>query len=354
MKTLAFTLVVAIAIAVFVVLRAPEPATPKTAATAAANAPGSAKLSAQAVLRIDPRAAAPASPTTSIAKPETPLTAAFRDRRDYAGLYQRVKDAPETAESLYIKARLYATCAKRAGVTPVPRSEQDFIAGLPARDPYREERIAAFRRNNELCRGLELGDFAPAEYQRMLERAAAMGDPSAQARTLVNQIQQASTQANTPAGALAPVRQGFVVTPEQFGALVGQLNSGDPEVLQLVRGVLSSTIDQGQVVFGPEGDPIDPRAMFAALGLVACDLGRRCGPDAQELLNACAQSGQCAARNISDYTYYYQVSPSEAQRIEGYRQAVVEAIRTGAPPPIRLVPRTGSTGGVYMFGIGGP
>jgi len=107
-------------------------------------------------------------------------------------------------------------------------------------------------------------------------------------------------------------------------------------------------------VFGPDGDPIDPRAMFAALGLVACDLGRRCGADAPELLNACTNNGQCAARNISDYTYYYQVSPSEAQRIEGYRQAVVDAIRTGAPPPLRLVPRTGPTGGVYMFGLGGP
>jgi len=246
----------------------PAMASPAKSPAAAENVP----LSARAVLRIDPRAKSPIAPAPPpVARNESPMLAAYRDRRDLAGLQQQLKNAPETAETAYLKARLYGMCAKRAGVTPVPKDEGEFIAGLHEKDPFRDDRIAAYRKSKDICVGLDLGEFSLPEYERMLARAASLGDPRAQSRLLVQSITDATNKPGTPPGQVSPARSGYVVSPEQYQTLVGYLASGDPEVIQVVRGILSSSIDQGHVVFGADGTPIDPRAMFSALGLVACD-----------------------------------------------------------------------------------
>jgi len=99
------------------------------------------------------------------------------------------------------------------------------------------------------------------------------------------------------------------------------LASADPDVINVLQGILSSTLESGSIRL--DGEPFDPHAMYSAFDLLACDAGRQCGPEAPQILASCAYRGQCFANNLYEYSYYYQNSPSESQLVDDYRRSLL-------------------------------
>lgn len=290
--------------------------------------PSTEALPASVVLRIKPQAAAALrpSPRSAAKHPLNPRSEALEQLasgRDLAGLYQRMRTSPRTGESLYIQAEIYSRCARgmRAPTSAEQRREK-FVATLLPADPVAQEKLAAFDRlNTDPCKGLEaLGDFSQETLDRLLAAAEAAGDPRAAAALLAQKIEGRYH-------AVQPRPPGYEVSDEEFTSILRALESRDPDAVQHVQGVLSSSWDQAALLLN--GRPIEPRAMHAALGLVACDLGANCGADSRELLAHCAYRGECSVSNLQDYTFFYVAAPSHAQQIDTYRQELLRMLNQG-------------------------
>lgn len=171
-----------------------------------------------------------------------------------------------------------------------------------------------------------LVDTPAAKNQRQLLRdralaaARAAGDPVAQLRTW-NQRSREPTAAH-----LAHLRT----------LLYDALLSGDPERIASI-GLYERPLD-------PEGWRRDPAAHYLPIAweLVACDLGRDCGPTSLALDRMCLyqSSGTCGAASLED-ALRYTTSPAIFERIQQRRQELLERIRSGQvagmfdpPPPL--------------------
>lgn len=312
--------------------------------------PPTEALPASVVLRIKPQASAESrsSSGTAAEHPRYPRSEALEQLasgRDLAGLYQRMRAGPRTGESLYIQAEIYSLCARRTRApTSAAQRREKFLATLLPADPKAQEKLAAFDRlNTDRCKGLEeLGDFSQETLNGLLAAAEAAGDPRAAAALLAQKIEGRYH-------AVQPRPLGYEVSDEEFTSILRALESRDPEVVQHVQGVLSSSWNQAALLLN--GQPIEPRAMHAALGLVACDLGANCGPDSRELLAHCAYRGECFVSNLQDYTFFYVASPAQAQQIDSYRQELLRMLNRGSLGGLTVQRGTASSS---TFVFGGP
>jgi hypothetical protein len=347
---------------------APEQIAPKDS-TASAKPDG--KLAASAVLKIDPATrsvqSAPARTTSS----PSPLMQTYLERKDWPGLFRKIKDAPPTPESQFLQADLLAACAKRLP-SPAPaaasanaavpvKSAADakeerrarFFASLAPNDPQLEKRKTAYDLSNaDRCGELSQIEYNADEVNRLLDAAAAGGDPRARSWLLTRQIgddmQAASKKAiaeNRP-----PTTQGNIVTDAQFATMRELLASQDPIVMADLRNLLSSTIDGGAIRIGPNQQSIDHQAFYNAWGLVACDFGAPCGADSLTIQQDCAAQGRCSANNLYDHTYYYGVSPHGAQLVEQYRQWLGQMIGARDLSQLNLVRGANNPNSTFMFG----
>jgi hypothetical protein len=289
-------------------------------------------LPPNSVLQVRPQvqaasSTAPAATTISRRKVSDDL-AQYRSRKNLAELYNRLQSKPDTAESLYLKAAIYARCSirDRSGTKPTAderaAKREQFIASLAQGTKDQAQRIDAYdRMMADPCEGLDLGVYDANTLSRMLTAAADAGDVAAQAWLLADQAEH-----RTPTEIGQPTH-GMAITPANFDQFRTLLATGDPQVIQYLGGALSSTLEQGEVRL--DGESFDPQAMHTALQLLACDAGAECGPDSPPLLQACAMRGQCLATNLYDYAYFYGESPNASQLVDGYRQSLARMISTG-------------------------
>lgn len=349
-------------VGVFAFWRYPETVDPPMPRNTVA-APGSdGKLAASAVLKIDlATRSAPAPVARSVLPPASPFTQAYLDRKDWPGLYRRLRDAPATPETQYLQAELLANCAKRAPAVgkPAPKADSPderrakFLAGLAANDPQLEKRKAAWERLSvDQCGELAQMEYNADEAGKLVDAAGAGGDPRAKARLLSKQIlddrEEASRKSSADGGPLGT--SGYVITDAQFGTMRELLASQDPLVINELRNFLSSTIDGGSIRIGPNQIAVDYPAMYNALALVACDFGAPCGPDSMSILAECATQGRCDAGNLYDHTLYYGVSPHGAQLVEQYRQWLGLMIGARDIGQLNLVRGPNAPGGSHMYG----
>jgi hypothetical protein len=266
----------------------------------------------------------------------------FRARRDYAGLSARIA-ADSSPEALYLKAAIYARCARRDGRSMDERAEDTaarratFIAGLAEGNADTPVRIDAYDRLAiDPCAGLDLGAFDQGSLARMLAAAADAGNPVAQAWQLASGIEVASQG-----------QRGYAMDAAAFGQVQQLLATGDPDVIRNVQGLLSSSLASGGVRL--DGAAIDPEAMHAALTLLACDAGGECGSDSTLLLEACAFRGQCAAGTVYEYSYFYGHAPNESQLAEAYRQALLGMLAAHDLSGLTYSPTDDSSGYPFLF-----
>lgn len=173
-------------------------------------------------------------------------------------------------------------------------------------------RNAAAARMAEGCP--PLADTPTARNQRQLLReralaaAQAAGDPEAQLRAWNN-----GPRESTPAQ-LAQLR----------ALLYDALLSGDPERI--------AGIARHERTLDPDAWRRDPAAFFlhTAWQLVACDLGRDCGPTSPALDRMCLyeSSGSCGAASVED-ALRFTTNPAIFERIQQRRQELLDRIRNG-------------------------
>lgn len=305
--------------------------------------PSTEALPANVVLRIKPQAAASRPSSRISAYPRSVALEQLASGRDLAGLYRQMRSGPRTAESLYVQAEIYSRCARRVPTASLAAERREkFLATLMPADPTAQEKLAAFDRlNTDPCKGLEeLGEFSQQTLNDLLSAAASAGDPRAAAALLAQKIEGRYNAAQ-------PRPPGYEVSDDEFASILSVLESRDPEAVQHLQNVLSSSWEQAALLLN--GRPVEPRAMHAALGLVACDLGANCGAESRELLAHCAYRGECSVSNLQDYTFFYVASPAQAQQIDSYRRDLLRMLSQGSLAGL-TVQRGVANSSTFVFG----
>jgi hypothetical protein len=354
-----FAVVVAIAAAAFFVNRdkSTQPIVETAAAKSAATG-DTTKLAASAVLKIDPKVRSVSSAPLMAPKVTASAdTLQYRDKKDWPQLYQRLKNGPPTAESQFLQAELLDRCAKRPPPTdgkPAPDSREvrreKFVKSLAGTEAQKTARLTAYDALNiDSCGELRAIDYVKEDVARLRKAAAEAGDIRARARQISEDIYKASDEFGKPRTDGTMPDSGFVITDAQWAGMREVLASGDPGAMEMLRGIMASTLTDGSIRLGPDKEPIDNRAFWNALGLAACDLGKPCGADSAELLAACAQRNQCGSASVQDHAYYYEASPHTAQLVERYRQTIADMIRSGNFDNLNLVRGTRDGSNTFIF-----
>jgi hypothetical protein len=326
------------------------------AAPAQARPPGpAARLartpSASPVLALDRRAAI--APGTVAAKPPS-LEMEFLRSRSYHALYERIRSGAEaeTPAGKYVMFEILRACAtvadrnrRYAGKTMEERRNA-FYAALPAGDPQRDKRAQAFEAVAvDRCAGLSAVSVTQGQLDQLLTDAANGGEPGARASLIEQQLAQGRRGRWNSASP----------TDEQVESLKQVIASRDPEALLIAGRLLSNPYDDLSLRVGPGAQPAEPRAMYNAWQVLACDFGYPCGADNTRVQSACAYQGHCDAASLPDYLSYYGSSPHDAQLVDQYHAILGNAIRTGDWSQLAVVrgPRFPAEGG-FAFNPLGP
>jgi hypothetical protein len=308
------------------VIEAPaEPAPiPRAASSAAPGATASTSIAPRAPIE----APGTATPARLAASYEATLFGEFTKSKQYRALYDRLRGSPEgeTAEGRLVLWEILRNCAtitegrRYTYRAPVPKRD-DFLAGLAAGDPQREQRIAAFDEfTTSRCQGFEGVAITQAELDRVLAASAAAGDPRARALALEQDLWQ---QRRTSG------RDHVALTDTSIDTIRQVLATRDPEAIRVAGRLLSNTWADTTLRIGPDQQPVEPRAFMNAWLVLACEYGQPCGADTPRMQQACALQGHCNAQTYPDYLFYYASSPYDSQMLAQYRAILRGAIDTG-------------------------
>ena len=324
--------VAALATAGWMAFRMPELPASSAAAPAAVDPAGRVspaapeKLSASAVLSIDPRAN-PLRPAVAVPVKAT-LFNEFLAAKQYRALYDRLMGSPEgqTPDGRLALYEIMRTCAtvtegKRAQWKPPQAKRDDFVANIAPGDPQRDKRIAAYDEfNTNRCQGFENVSITQADLDRMLADAASAGDPRARAMAIEQELMLTRRSQGRDAATLSD---------GQIDSLKQALASKDPEAIRVAGRVLSNSWSDYALRIGGDQQPVDQRAFMNAWLVLACEYGQPCGADTPRLQQACAFQGHCDAQTFPDYLYFYGSSPYDSQMLVQYRGLLRAAIETG-------------------------
>ncbi len=334
----AIVIVLAVAAIAIVAVRLTKPASSLSGgrpATASSYANAPRTLPADAVLAIAPGSRAP--PAHRPVSVLSPALSEFAHAKSYKPLYDRLRPASSrTAEETWILATILKECGKQANrrqdeanaAIPDDVAVARFSAALPARDPAREKRIAAYRG----VRGGHCGDLkdlqtTPEAIRDLLAQAAAAGDPKAAADLVRHDLWaplEAMNGTNKFSMATAPWP---AISTAQVEELKHATESGDPYALVIAAQTLRGPFTNMSLQDSQDGRPVDSGSFSTAAQLLACDAGYPCGPDNQMLQYACAYHGQCDADTLREYMFFYGLSPDSSQRVAEYQQILARAVR---------------------------
>ena len=333
------TIAVAIALIAMAVVavRLTKPSSPLLGgrpATAGSYANTPRNLPADAVLAI-----APGSGATAGHRPVSvlsPVLTEFAHAKSYKSLYDRLRPASSrTPEETWILATILKECGKQ------PNRKQDdasasipddvavsrFAAALPARDPAREKRIAAFRG----VRGGRCGDLkdlqtTPEAIRDLLAQAAAAGDPKA-AADLVHHDLWAPLDAMNAGDRFSMATAPWpAISAGQIAELKRAAESGDPFALVSVAQAFGGPFTNMNLQ-DAQDRPVNSGDLRTAAQLVACDAGYPCGPDSRSMQFGCAYFGNCDAQTLREYAFFYGLSPDASQRVAQYEAMLTRAVR---------------------------
>ena len=355
---LSIALLAAAASATWLLFRPAEPPAPDAVAAGAPvaaparSASGASSPASSAPRMRDRRLTI--TPAPSAAAASSSLHGDYLRARSYKALYERLRETPEgkTPEGSYVLYQMLRQCAnvpdrdwKTRNTRQAPQKREDFLAAIPENDPNRERRIAAFDEvSANRCAGMESVTVSNAELTRLLDEAAAAGDPKARALVLAQEVLQA--------------RRGnwreATLTDAQVSGLQQAFNSRDPEAMLVAGSVLSSSWHDFSLRIGAEGEVVEPRALMSAWQVLACDYGYPCGEESRRLLTACANQGHCDASNLPDFLFYYGATPHDYQLLSQYRSVLRSAVESGDWSQLRVVrgPTPQGSGRFFFMGPG--
>jgi len=285
-----------------------------------------------------------ASTTAAVAQPASvpgaarsavsPLYAQFVGEKPFRALYDRLRSTAEgqTPEGQYLLYEILRRCANvsdRTSQRPLTRTvpkREEFVAGLSPTDPQREKRLAAFdQMEANRCAGFENVSVTQAELNKLLEDAVAGGDAKARALAVEQELAQQRRAGNRS------------LSEAQIETLRQALGTRDPGAILIAGRLLSNTWQDLTVRIGPEGQVAEPRALYNAWQMLACEYGYPCGADNSYVLTECALRGHCQASGLQDYLSFYNSSLNDTQLLAQYQQILRNAVTTGDWSQVALV-----------------
>lgn len=318
---------VALGAGAYALLRPPEMSLPSSAASTSADTPGDLRKLPETAARPASPAAAPApGPATSPLQPVRASSyAEFVTAKNLRALYDRLRGTPEgsTPEGQYLLYEILKRCANvsdRTGPRPVTRNlpaRDQFVASVTATDPQREKRLAAYEQvEGNRCAGFENVTVTQADLNRMLADAANAGDPKARALSVELELQQRRPGTRS-------------LTDAQVETLKQVLATRDPGAVMTAGRLISNTYQDLTVRVGPDGQVAEPRALFNAWQMLACEYGYPCGSDNSFVLTECALRSHCDATTLQDFLTFYGSSMHDSQLLAQYQQILRNAVTTG-------------------------
>lgn len=219
------------------------------------------------------------------------------------------------------------------------KQRRQFLASLTPGDPNASKRIAAYDAadNTQRCLRFQGTRISQKDIEDLYANAAQQGDPRAQARMLVAEL---NTKASTNRSDTGSPASATAVSGDDMSRLVGLLETQDPEAMMIVGNFLAQSSIATQLHIGPNGEVPEPAAFLGAFSLVACDLTVDCTQLSRDPQLACAFAGYCDAQTFEELYQNFLASPWAYAQASRYRNIIHTAIDTQNWALIGITPQT--------------
>jgi hypothetical protein len=266
---------------------------------------------------------------------------AARDLKAFAdGLYSRRSSL--TGDERYHLAKALEECQFTTTINEdiaaySAKQRKQFVQGLTPGDSNTAKRIAAYDAadNTQRCLRFQGTKISQKEIEDLFLLAAQQGDPRAQARMLVAELNSKVNQPNRGSEQATNTR---AVANDDLSRIIGLLETRDPEAMLIVGNFMAQSAIATQLHIGPNGEVPEPSAFLGAFSLVACDMTSDCITLNREPQLACAYSGYCNAQTFEELYQNFLASPWAYTQAARYRNIIHTAINTRNWALIGLLP----------------
>jgi len=281
----------------------------------------------------------------------SPTAVEFRSARDLKAFADSLsaRRASLSADERYFLARaleecLFTTTVNEDLASYSAKQRRQFMAGLTPGDPLNARRIAAYDTvdNTQRCLRFQGTRIAQKDIDELYGAAAQQGDPRAQARLVVAELNSKLSNSRGNATAETPVK----VAGDDLSRLIGLMETHDPEAMLTVGQFLAQSAMASQLHIGPNGEVPEPSAFLGAFSLVACDLETDCVQLSREPLLACAYGAYCNSATFEELYQNFLASPWVYTQAARYRNIIHTAINTRNWALIGLLPPSSSATGL--------
>jgi hypothetical protein len=258
-----------------------------------------------------------------------------------------------TADEQYHLAKALEECAFTTAINEdlaaySSKQRRQFLGSLVVNDPNNAKRIAAYDSvdNTQRCMRFQGSRISQKDIDETYMSAAQQGDPRAQARILVAEMNAKVANARNSPEPAAQAR----ITPDNFSALIGLLQSRDPEAMMIVGGFLTQNQVAATLHVGPNGEVPEPSAFLGGFSLASCEMAD-CLATNREAAMACAYGGYCNPTTFDELYQNFMASPWTYMQAMRYRNLVISAIDThnwsliGLTPPVANNAKLGQSSG---------
>lgn len=282
----------------------------------------------------------------------SPVALEFRNARDLKAFVDALQARKNelTADERYHLAKALEECLFTTSINEdlgayAAKQRRQFLAGLPLNDPNNQRRIAAFDAvdNTQRCARFQGTKISPQDVEELFQSAAQQGDPRAQARLLVADLNKNINNVNNNNSTQSDTKNNNNTQPrvgaDDMSRLIGLLQTRDPEAVIIVGQFLAQNAMASQLRIGPNGEVPEPAAFLGAFSLVACDFGPDCTSLTKEPQLACAYGGYCNPNSFEELYQDFIASPWAYTQAVRYRGIILTAINTqnwsliGLQPP---------------------
>jgi hypothetical protein len=217
------------------------------------------------------------------------------------------------------------------------KQRKQFLNGLQTGDANYAKRVAAYdgADTTQRCLRFQGTTISQKEIEDLYAAAAHQGDPRAQARMLIAELNAKINQNNRTPELVTSTTAAVAV--DDFTRLTGLLETRDPEATMMVGGFLAQSAVATQLHIGTES--AEASSILGAFSLVACDMTPDCFTLSREQQLACAFSGFCDAQTFDELYQNFLASPWSYAHAIQYRNVIHTAIDTRNWSLIGLQPK---------------
>lgn len=255
-----------------------------------------------------PAAITPAA-VPALASPQPASRAArFEATQELSALLVELHDAAAhgDAEAARLAATAYDECYALSAQPQRAAQLAQYGQSLP--EPQRSAALRHSRNLRQRCSSLlAAGAIAPDDSRLLHEKAVQAGDLASIAAELSGKA------ADMPEDSVRQTLRRIVATR-------------DAEAIGRLAEVMGASSADQRDIYGPFSGSV---ADSLAWQLVACDLGRACGPDSLLVRTPCVSAGACLAGDFRDYLRHFQATPAQFEQALIKEKQLLERILAG-------------------------